>query len=68
MIHPINLFMYSKIYEDGTISVKRPLSKAGSKIVLKAEMNLRLGIAACSVSESDCNSGKCTPIKIMIED
>ena len=45
-----------------------PLSKAGSKVVLKAKMDVRLGIAACSVSESDCNSGKCTSIKIIVED
>lgn len=68
IIHPVNLFMYTKINTDGTISVKRPISKAGSKIVLKAEMNMRLGVAACSVSESDCNSGKCTSIQIIIED
>lgn len=67
IIHPINLFMYSKIDNDGTISVEKPLSKAGSKIMFKAEMDMRLGIAACSVSESNCNNGKCTSIKIIIE-
>ena len=60
--------MYTKINNDGTISVERPLSKAGDKIILKAEMDVRLGVAACSVSESSCNNGKCTSLKIMIED
>nr|MDD6335943.1 urea carboxylase-associated family protein [bacterium] len=68
IIHPVNLFMYTKIHTDGSISVERPLSRAGSKIILRAEMDMRLGVAACSVSESHCNSGRCTPIKIMIED
>lgn len=68
VIHPINLFMYSKIYEDGRISVEQPLSKAGNKIVLRAEIDMRLGVAACSVSESKCNGGRCTPIKIIVED
>ena len=68
IIHPVNLFMYTAIEPDGKIVVKPPLSKAGDKIVLKALMDARLGIAACSVSESDCNSGKCTAIKIIIED
>jgi len=27
--HPINIFMYTKINTDGSISVERPLSKAG---------------------------------------
>ena len=68
IITPINLFMYTKINNDGTISVGRPLSKAGDKIILKAEMDVRLGVAACSVSESSCNNRKCTSVKIIIED
>ena len=57
-----------EIQPDGSICVKRPLSKPGDRIVFKAEMDLRIGAAACSVSESDCNSGSCTPIKILITD
>ena len=68
IIHPINLFMYTAIEPNGKIIVKPPKSKAGDKIMLKAQMDVRLGIAACSVSESDCNSGKCSSIKIVIED
>lgn len=68
IIHPVNLFMYTKINENGTIEVMKPLSKAGDKIIMKVEMDLRLGIASCSVSESDCNGGRCTPIKVIIED
>lgn len=67
IIHPVNLFMYSRIFGDGTISVERSLSKAGDKIVLKAKIDMRLGIAACSVSESNCNGGKCTAIKVIAE-
>ena len=68
IIHPVNLFMYTKIEVNGDIAVKQPLSKQGDKIVLKAEMDVRLGVAACSVSESDCNSRRCTSIKIVVED
>ena len=68
IIHPVNLFMYTKIEVNGNIAVKQPLSKNGDKIVLKAEMDVRLGVAACSVSESDCNSRRCTSIKIVVED
>ena len=67
IIHPVNLFMYTKINSDGGISVEHPISKPGDKVVLKAEMDARLGIAACSVSESKCNGGICSPIKIIIE-
>lgn len=68
IITPINLFMNTRINQDGSISVETPPSKAGDAIVLKALMDVRLGIAACSVSESKCNGGKCSPIKISIED
>lgn len=68
IIHPVNFFMYTKINTDGSIIVKKPLSKAGDRVVLKALMDVSLGIAACSVSESDCNGGKTSSIKIIIED
>lgn len=67
-ITPFNIFMHTKIMEDGKISVETPLSKAGDKIVLRAEMDVVLGVASCSVSESKCNGGQCRPIKIIVED
>ncbi len=68
IIHPINFFMFTKIETDGRISVESPVSKPGDRVKLKALMDVRLGVAACSVSESLCNGGKCTPIKIIIGD
>ncbi len=67
IITPINFFMYTKINSDGSIEVKKPLSKKGDKIVLKALMYTTLAIAACRVSESECNSFKCTSIDLIIE-
>ena len=58
--------MHTEIHADGSISVEELLSKAGDKIVLEALMALTLGIAACRVSESRCNSGKCTPVQVKI--
>ncbi len=66
-ITPLNLFMHTKIGADGGISVEKPLSKSGDKIIMKALTDLTLGVAACSVSESLCNGGKCTDIKIIID-
>lgn len=67
IIHPVNFFMHTSIHADGSICVERPLSKPGDRVVLKALMDARLGVAACSVSESKCNGGRCSPIKIVIE-
>ena len=67
IITPVNLFMHTRIHPDGRISVEAPLSRAGDKIVLEALMDVTLGVAACSVSESQCNSGRCSPVKVMVE-
>lgn len=67
VITPVNLFMHTEINTNGSISVETPISKAGDKIVIKALLDITLGVAACSVSESKCNSGKCSPVKIMID-
>ena len=67
IINPFNIFMYTEIKADGKISVKEPLSKAGDKIVLLAEMDVIIGLASCSVSESKCNGGKCSSLKVVIE-
>lgn len=67
IITPVNLFMYTRINADGSISVERPISKANDRIVLKALMDITLGVAACSVSESKCNSGKCSAVKIIVD-
>ncbi len=67
-ITPFNIFMHTKILPNGKISVEKPLSKSGDKISLSAEMDVLLAVAACSVSESKCNGGGCTPIKIIIKE
>ena len=66
IIRPINLFMHTAVAPDGRIEVRKPISRPGDRIVLRARMDVRLGIAACSVSESDCNGGKCTPVKVIV--
>ncbi len=47
-------------------SAEAPKSKAGNRIVLKALMGITLGVAACSVSEGKRNSGRCSPVMVMI--
>ncbi len=68
LIHPVNLFMHTRIHTDGSITVEQPLSKAGDKIVLQAKMDAHVSMAACSVSQSDCNGGQCTPVQVILED
>lgn len=68
IIQPVNFFMNTVIEETGKIEIRKPLSRAGDKVVLTALENCVLGISACSVSECDTNSGNCTSIEVRIED
>lgn len=66
IIHPVNFFMNTQIHTNGSISVEAPLSRPGDRVVLQALMDVRLGVAACSVSESKCNGGVCSPIQLLV--
>lgn len=68
IIQPVNLFMFTKVDANGKLTILPPRSKAGDKIVLQALMDVRVGIAACSVAEGACNARNCTPIKALVDD
>lgn len=59
-----NIFMNVLVSNDGKIQVKTPLSKAGDHITLRAEMDLIVGLTACS--DEGTNNGKCKPIQYEI--
>ena len=48
-----NIFMNVEIAGDGTLSVLPPRSTAGDAIVLRAEMDLVIGLTACSAEMSN---------------
>lgn len=68
IIQPVNLFMFTKVDANGKLTILPPRSKAGDKVVLQALLDVRVGIAACSVAEGACNARNCTPIKVIVED
>ena len=51
--------------ETGELKVLPPISKAGDRIVLRAEMDLIIGLTACSAPDS--NGGSFKPIHYRIE-
>jgi uncharacterized protein YcgI (DUF1989 family) len=59
-----NIFMNVAISESGKITIRPPLSKAGDYIELKAEMDLIVGITACSAEK--CNNYRCKPIEVEV--
>lgn len=67
IITPVNPFMHTQINPDGTTQVLAPVSKADDQIILEALEDLALGVAACSVAGRECNSGKCSSVKVIVE-
>lgn len=48
-----NIFMNVEIARDGTLTIQPPLSKAGESITLRAEIDLIVGLTACSAEMSN---------------
>ncbi|GGD64007.1 DUF1989 domain-containing protein [Erythrobacter arachoides] len=60
-----NVFMNVPVKPDGRLSVDPPTSKAGDFIRLRAEMDLVIGLTACSAYAS--NGGSFKPIDYRVE-
>ena len=60
-----NLFMNVPLAADGSLKVDPPTSRAGDFIRLRAEMDLIVGLTACSAYAS--NGGSFKPVHYMIE-
>jgi hypothetical protein len=60
-----NCFMNVPVGVDGRLTVEPPLSKAGDHIVFRAEMDLVIGLSACSAFAS--NGGSFKPIAYRVD-
>jgi len=58
------LVMNVAIDAAGRVTVQPPLSRAGDYIELHSEMDLIVGVSACSAGK--CNNFQCTPIRVEI--
>ena len=61
---PFNIFLHVSISEQGELSILPPRSKAGDFIELRAEMDLIVGLTACSAGA--CNNYYCTAVDVEI--
>ncbi len=59
-----NIFMNVQFSQDGRINVDPPLSKPGDYLLFKAEMDLIVGLTACSAEDS--NGGSFKPIHYQV--
>jgi len=60
-----NIFMNVQFRSDGKLSVDPPLSNAGDHVLFEAQMDLIVGLTACSAEDS--NNGSFKPIHYFIE-
>ena len=60
-----NIFMNVQFQPNGKLSVEPPLSRAGDYVLFEAQMDLILGLTACSAEDS--NNGSFKPILYSIE-
>jgi uncharacterized protein YcgI (DUF1989 family) len=50
---PFNIFMHARVADSGEIEIQSPISKPGDFIDLRAEVDLIVGISACSAYKSN---------------
>ena len=58
----LNVFMHVAVAADGTLQILPPLSRAGDYLLLRAEMDMIVGVTACSAELS--NNGSFKPIDV----
>lgn len=61
----LNVFMNVWTERDGELHIDPPTSRAGDALVLRAELDLIVGLTACSAEKS--NAGVCKPIDYRID-
>jgi uncharacterized protein YcgI (DUF1989 family) len=55
-----NFFMCATVQPDGRLVIDPPRSRQGDAIALRAEMDLAIGLSACSAAV--CNGGRAQPL------
>ena len=61
-----NVFMNVEVLPSGALRIAAPLSKRGDHIDLRAEMDLVVGVTACSAEQT--NNGNFKPIDVFVLD
>ena len=62
----LNVFMNVDVLPSGELRILPPRSRAGDRLVLRAEMDLVVGVTACSAELS--NNGRFKPIDVVVHD
>jgi uncharacterized protein len=65
---PFNLFMNTFVDTDGTLLIRDPISKAGDKVVLLAEMALVAVLSACPMDLNPVGGQGITDLELFVAD
>lgn len=63
-----NIFMNVQLQPNGSLSVEPPTSKAGDYVLFRAEMDLIVGLTACSAGQSNNGSFKPIDVEVLSEE
>ena len=65
-LQALSLFLDVSIGPEQQMCYGPPRSQAGDSVVLRAEMDVIVGVTACSDDVSTCNDGRCKPVKALV--
>jgi uncharacterized protein len=61
---PLDLFMATEVAPDGRLLIHRSPSRPGDYVVLRAQTDVVVALAACADDVTECNSGRCGPLLV----
>jgi uncharacterized protein len=61
---PLDLFMATEVAPDGRLLVHRSPAGPGDHVVLRAETDVVVALAACADDVTECNDGRCGPLLV----
>jgi uncharacterized protein YcgI (DUF1989 family) len=63
---PFNVFMHTKVDDQGVPEVLLPRTTAGDYVELRALTDLVVGVSACAADMGLCNGGNCTGLQLVV--
>jgi uncharacterized protein YcgI (DUF1989 family) len=61
---PLDLFMATEVTAEGELVIHRSPSRPGDHVLLRAEADVVVALAACADDVTDCNGGRCGPLLV----
>jgi len=66
--HAFNIFMDTRIKEDGTLVIRVPTSKAGDRVIMQAEMDVIAVASSCPMDLNETGARGVSEIELYVSD